>query len=520
MLLLDLVHTSQRVAETSARRAKLGLLADLLRRAAPDESETVIAFLSGSPRQKRMGVGYATLQAARPARPADTATLQLAEVDVAFERLARASGKGSAQARQRLLHDLFVRSTTEEQDFLFRLLIGELRQGALEGLMSDAVAQATGLGGPAVRRATMMAGDLGPVAKAALSAGAAGLAQFDVELFRPMQPMLAQSADDVAEALERLGEAGIEYKVDGARIQVHKRDRDVRVFSRLLNDVTAAVPEVVDTVRGLAVREAILDGEAIALGPEGEGSFQPFQVTMRRFGRRLDVHRLKAELPLSSFFFDVLFAGERGSLLDQPYARRVEVLSEIVPAAHLVPRLVTARVDEAEAFLAQALHAGHEGVMVKMLTAGYDAGARGAAWLKVKPAHTLDLVVLAAEWGHGRRRGWLSNLHLGARDAEAGGFVMLGKTFKGMTDEMLTWQTEKLKELATSNDGHVVQVRPALVVEIAFNDLQESPHYAGGLALRFARVKRYRTDKTPDQADTMAEVRALAQRQRGKKPIS
>ena len=513
MLLSDLVQTSRAVAATSGRLAKVELLADLLKRSGRDEIEIAIAFLTGNTRQSKLGIGFATLNAARPEHPASTPGLDLLSVDTELDALATMSGKGSAKARERALHELLTRATRAEQDFLFRLLIGELRQGALEGLMTDAVARALGLPADHVRRAAMLAGDLGVVARTGMVDGAPGLERFKVELFRPVQPMLAQAADGVADALTRLGRAAFEYKLDGARIQVHKSGDQVRVFSRLLNDVTAAVPEVVEAVRGLPARELILDGEAIAL-QEG-GAPHPFQVTMRRFGRRLDVDRQRSEFPLSSFFFDVLFAD--GVLLDEPHSRRTEALAAIIPAGHRVPRLVTADVQEAAAFFDTAIADGHEGLMAKALDAGYEAGARGAAWLKVKQAHTLDLVVLAAEWGHGRRRGWLSNIHLGARDPGDGGFVMLGKTFKGMTDAMLAWQTERFQALATRTEGHVVTLRPEVVVEIAFNGMQESPHYPGGLALRFARVVRYRPDKRPEDADTITTVRDLHARTSGRK---
>ncbi len=517
MLLHDLVQTSQRVAQTPGRLEKVDLLSGLLGRAAPQEIAILIAFLSGSPRQAKLGVGYASLQAARPpsaADPAPTARgLSLADVDAVLERVATATGKGSAQTKQRLLGELFARATADEQDLLFRLLIGELRHGALEGLLVEAVARAADLEPDAVRRATMLAADLGAVARAALTQGAAGLAAFRATLFRPLQPMLAQAADDVGDALSQLGgrEAAFEYKLDGARIQVHKGGEDVRVFSRQQNDVTVAVPEVVEAARRVRAREAILDGEAIAL--RDDGTPRPFQVTMRRFGRKLDVAGLRSELPLTAFFFDILYA-DGAVLLDEPYTRRWTALAALVPAEAVVPRLVTRDAAAATAFYERAVAAGHEGLMAKALDAPYQAGARGAAWLKVKPAHTLDLVVLAAEWGHGRRRGWLSNIHLGARDPEGNGFVMLGKTFKGMTDAMLEWQTKRLLELETAREGegHVVQVRPELVVEVAFNDIQASPHYPGGLALRFARVKRYRPDKAAADADTIATVRELHRR--------
>ncbi|PYP31328.1 MAG: ATP-dependent DNA ligase [Gemmatimonadetes bacterium] len=509
MRLDDVVQTSRRVAQTGGRLAKIELLAALLQRAAPEEVATAIAFLSGSPRQGRIGVGYAALAAARNPGAPPRGSLELGDVDALLDHLAHTAGKGSSAAKARLLGDLFARATSEEQEFLFRLLIGELRQGALEGVVTEAVARAAGLDPGLVRRATMLAGDLGAVARAALSAGAAGLGQFQIKLFRAVQPMLAQAADDVADALTQLGQAAFEFKLDGARIQVHKAGDEVRVFSRQLNDVTVAVPEVVEATRGLLVRDTILDGEAIALRPDGRP--QPFQVTMRRFGRKLDVDRLRAELPLALFWFDILYA-DGSPLLDEPYARRLAALEELVPAARRVSRIVTADPREAAAFYERALAAGHEGLMAKALDARYDAGARGAAWLKIKPARTLDLVVLAAEWGHGRRRGRLSNIHLGARDPDTGSFVMLGKTFKGMTDEMLAWQTTKLLELETTRDQSTVYVRPDLVVEVAFNDIQASPQYPGGLALRFARVKRYRPDKTAELADTIATVRALHRR--------
>ena len=516
MLLAELVQTSRRVAATRARLAKIELLATLLRRADPGEIETLIAFLSGAPRQGRIGVGYTTLHAARSDAAAAAPTLTLTAVDAVLQRLATTAGKGSAQVKEQLLGELFGRATADEQEFLIRLGVGELRQGALEGLVTEAVARAAGLDAADVRRATMLAGDLGRVAHAALTQGAAGLAGFRIELFRPLQPMLAQAADNVQDALTRLGEAAFEYKLDGARIQVHKGGDEVRVFSRQLNDVTAAVPEVVATASRVRLKQAILDGEAIALRLDGMPL--PFQVTMRRFGRKLDVGRLQAELPLAAFFFDIVYAdGE--SLLERPYAQRFTALAAAVPDEQRVPRLVTADATAAAAFFDRAIAAGHEGLMAKSLTAAYDAGARGAAWLKVKPAHTLDLVVLAAEWGHGRRRGWLSNLHLGARDARTGGFIMLGKTFKGMTDEMLAWQTAQLHARETHRESYVVHVRPELVVEVAFNGIQASPQYPGGVALRFARVVRYRPDKGPEQADTIETVRELHRRELGEPPV-
>jgi DNA ligase-1 len=360
-----------------------------------------------------------------------------------------------------------------------------------------------------VRRARMMDGDLPKVAKAAITGDAAELAGFATQLFRPVHPMLAGSADDESAAIEELGEAALEYKLDGARIQVHKSGDQVAIYSRRLNDVTGAVPELVDVVRGLPARELILDGEVIALRPDGTP--HPFQITMSRFGRRLDIDRVRQEFPLTPFFFDLLYL-DGGPLVDEPARRRLSTLIDTVPERMLVPRTLTSSPIDAQAFLQRSLDAGHEGIMAKALDAPYQAGHRGRRWLKVKPANTLDLVVLAAEWGHGRRHGWLSNLHLGARDPVAGGFVMLGKTFKGMTDAMLEWQTKKLLELELARDGITVYVRPELVVEVAFNEVQASTQYPGGVALRFARIKRYRTDKNASEADTIAAVRDIYRR--------
>jgi len=505
MLLADLVDTSRKVAASSGRLAKIDLLADVLRRADPTEIETAIAFLSGTLRQSKVGVGHSLLQRVASEPPGADATLTVADVDAALRRIESAAGKGSAKAKETALRELFSAATSDEQEFLFRLLTGEVRQGALEGVMIEAVARAAGIDAAIVRRATMLSGDLSVVGKAALTEGAAGLDRYTVHLFRPIQLMLAQTADDVSQAIAQLGRAALEIKLDGARIQVHKSGDDVRVFSRLLNDVTAAVPEVVEAVRRIPVASVILDGEAIAL--RADGSPLPFQTTMRRFGRKLDVDQIKTQLPLRPFYFDVLYAGGQ-ALIDESYERRSEILGRLVPEAERPARVVTADASEAQAFYDRAIQAGHEGVMAKSLDAPYEAGSRGSAWLKIKAVHTLDLVVLASEWGHGRRKGKLSNLHLGARDPD-GGFVMLGKTFKGLTDELLEWQTGKLLELQTERDGHIVRVRPELVVEIAFNGLQASPRYPGGLALRFARVVRYRADKTADQADTIETVRGL-----------
>jgi DNA ligase-1 len=506
----DLVSTSMRIAATASRGKKIELLADLLRRLAPDEIAVAIGFLTGWPRQGKLGIGWATLDAARPPNAATEPTLTLAEVDEAFSALKAVKGGNSAAQRRRLLADLMARATSEEQQFLFALAIGEVRHGALEGVMAEAVAKASSLPADHVRRAAMLAGDLGAVAEAVLAEGEAGLAHWSLQLFRPVQPMLADSAPNVAEALKEFGDgvaAALEWKLDGARIQVHKQGDRVAIYTRSLNDVTPAVPEVTEAVRAFPARELILDGEVIAL--DADERPLPFQVTMRRFGRKLDVASLQAELPVVPFFFDILrLDGE--DLLDHQLHQRLTHLDAVVPGSMRVPRIVTADVDEARRFEAGALDRGHEGLMAKSLSAPYAAGRRGSAWLKVKTARTLDLVVLAVEWGSGRRKGWLSNIHLGARDPENGGFVMLGKTFKGMTDEILEWQTKELLARETHREGHIVHVRPELVVEVAFNDVQRSPHYPGGVALRFARIKGYRHDKAASEADTIESVLKLA----------
>jgi DNA ligase-1 len=503
-LLAAVVNVSGSVAKTGGRIAKRDAIAECLGRAGADEVAIVVAYLSGETPQGRIGIGYATLAALRGS-PAAEATLAVGDVDAALTRIAATTGKGAAERRGELLRDLFGRATAAEQEFLIRLLVGELRQGALEGVMIDAIAAAAALAAADVRRAAMVTGSLGTVARVAMSEGAAGLARFAIALQRPVQPMLAQPAADIAEAMTRLGTAAVEWKVDGARVQVHKSGRDVRVYTRALNEITASVPEIVEALRELPVSTLILDGEAVAL--DGRGAPLAFQVTMRRFGRKLDVEKMRAELPLAAYFFDCLYR-DGTPLVERPAQERFDALAAVLPPALVIPRLVTADVAAAEDFYADALGHGHEGVMVKALDASYEAGSRGASWLKVKRAHTLDLVVLAAEWGHGRRHGWLSNLHLGARDP-TGGWVMLGKTFKGMTDALLAWQTRELLARESARDAYTVYVRAELVVEITFNDLQASPLYPGGLALRFARVKGYRPDKRAEDADTIETVRAL-----------
>jgi ATP-dependent DNA ligase I len=506
MLLAELLAASDRVAATRSRLAKIDALAECLRRLDYPEIALGVAYLSGDTRQGRIGIGWAALKEGLAGPPADAPQLALADVDEAFARLAQVKGEGSSAERARLLAALFARATPGEQDFLARLVLGELRQGALEGIMVDAIAKAADLSPARVRTAAMRAGGLPAVAQAALTEGESGLARFALTVFQPVQPMLAQVAADIPDALERLRTAAFEWKLDGVRVQAHKSGGEIRVYTRNLNDATSAVPEIAAALGDSPARELILDGEAIAL--RSDGTPYPFQETMSRFESRLEVETKRATHPLSVVFFDCLFVdGE--DLTAKPARERFEALARTLPASLIVPRLVTGDREAALAFYEDALARGHEGVMAKALDARYEAGSRGAAWLKIKQAHTLDLVVIAAEWGSGRRRGWLSNLHLGALDPVTGGFVMLGKTFKGMTDPMLAWQTERLLALETTREGHVVRVRPELVAEIAFNEIQASPRYPGGFALRFARVKRYREDKNSRQADTIATVRAL-----------
>jgi len=504
MLLADVARTSAEVAATSSRLAKIAALADCLSLSRPDEAAIAVAYLSGLLPQGTVGVGWATLRELPP--PSDVASLELLEVNSTVDRLDSISGKGSQAARRDELASLFSRATEDEQRFLRGLLLGELRQGALEGVMADAVAQAAGLPVAQVRRAAMLAGDLPRVAAAAIAGGSPALAEFRLTPLHPVKPMLAQSADHVASALERTGEASVEWKLDGARIQAHRLGDEVRVFTRNLADVSERVPEVVEALLALPATALVLDGEVIALRADGRP--HAFQVSMSRFGSRVDVAAQRASTPLTPFFFDCLRAdGE--DLVDLPARERLTRLDELLPEALRVPRIQTDDAARAEAFLEESLARGHEGVMVKALDSAYEAGRRGTGWIKVKPSHTLHLVVLAAEWGHGRRQGKLSNLHLGARDPETGGFVMLGKTFKGMTDELLAWQTERLLELETRREGHVVHALPELVVEVAFDGVQASSRYPGGMALRFARVKGYRPDKSASEADTIETVRTI-----------
>jgi DNA ligase-1 len=507
MLLDEVAATSDDVAATSSRLKKVERLSSLLAQLRPEEVPIAVAYLSGALPQGSIGVGWASVRNV-PGPASEPATLQLLDVDAALARVGGLAGAGSQAARRAELQGLFGQATEREQRFLRGLLMGEVRQGALEGVMVEAIARASGVPAPEVRRAAMLAGDLGVVGATAIAGGSEALGTFGLTPLQPVQPMLAQSAPDVRAAFERILPAAVEWKLDGARLQIHRAGDEVRAFTRNLADVTDRVPEIVDAIGRLGIVSTVFDAEAIALRPDGRP--YPFGMTMSRFGSRSrkDITELRADFPLSAFVFDVLHLdGE--DLIDRPAVERFAALDANLPEDLRVPRIVTDDADEAERFLNDAIGRGHEGVMVKALDAPYEAGRRGASWLKVKRAETLDLVVLAAEWGHGRRQGWLSNLHLGARDPASGGFVMLGKTFKGMTDEMLAWQTERLQELETAREGIVVHVRPELVVEVAFDGLQSSPRYPGGLALRFARVKGYRPDKRPDEADTIDTVREI-----------
>ncbi len=504
MLLVEIVETSAAVGGTSARSEKIERLAATLRRVEPSEASIAAAYLSSQLRQRQIGVGYASMRDLP--EPAEAPTLTLQQVDAALESIGAAAGRDSQSERRRLLQGLLARATPEEQHFLVRLIIGELRQGALEGVMHEALARALNVQVADVRRAVMLRGDLHAVAEAALRDGPAGLNEFRLRVGQPLKPMLAQSATSVGAALERAAPAAIDWKLDGARVQLHRQGHDVRVFSRSLDDITTRVPELVEMAWALPVSSVVLDGETLSLQPDGRP--HPFQVSASRFGSRLDVERLRGTLPLTPFVFDILHLdGE--DLIDHSLEERLAILRGTVAEQWRVPQLLTDDVGAAEAFVADTLARGHEGVVVKALDSPYEAGRRGTGWIKVKPVHTLDLVILAAEWGHGRRRGWLSNLHLGARDPATGEFVMLGKTFKGLTDEMLRWQTARLQELETRRDGWAVYVRPELVAEIAFDTVQRSSRYPGGVTLRFARVVRYREDKRPAEADTLDAVRAL-----------
>ena len=501
MLLAQIVEVSDRVRSTRSRSKKIEALAELLRGLSDTDAPIAVSYLSGSPLQDRLGAGYATVYGIE-VDAASAAELTLSEVDVTLSLLARTAGPGSKQAKADLLSSLFGRATEAEQEFLRGLILRNLRQGALEGVMADAVAQAAGADADIVRRAAMLSGSLTAVATDALVNGPKALDAYRLAVLTPLQPMLAKTAESPAAAIASLGTAEVEWKLDGLRIQVHRDGDAVQVFTRNLNEITQRVPEIVAKALSLPLDSVILDGEALIVG--GDGSPESFQDSMSRFGTD------DGSRELTPFYFDILHLNGT-DLIDRSTLERRAALETVVPAGQIVTAIVTADADEAAAFYDEAVGAFQEGVVVKQVDARYEAGRRGGAWLKVKPAHTLDLVILAAEWGSGRRKGWLSNLHLGARDPE-GGYVMLGKTFKGLTDEMLVWQTERFLEIEDHRDGHVVYLEPQIVYEIAFDGVQRSPRYPGGVALRFARVKRYREDKDPDDADSIDTVRAILQR--------
>jgi DNA ligase 1 len=496
-LLADVVAASQEVSETSARSRKVAILAELLRRLEPDEVAIAAGLLSGVLRQGRVGVGYSTIHAIESA-PADEPTLTVADLDTAVSQIQAATGSGSGTRRRQLLGELLERATEPEAGFVRRLFTGELRQGALAGVMVDAVARAAGVPTELARRALMLSGDLTRTADIAMSGGEEGLRAVGFELFRPILPMLASTAESVAGAVSSFDRASVEWKLDGIRIQIHRRGQEVRVYTRNLNDISHALPGIVEAVRRLDVEQAVLDGEAIWMADDGPAAFQD------------TVAQIDADAPpegISTFLFDLLHLDGK-DLLDTPLDERAAKLEAIAP--HLrVPAILTSEPGDGEHALEESLAAGHEGVVVKDAASVYAAGRRGKAWRKVKPVRTYDLVVLGAEWGHGRRQGRLSNLHLGARDPGTGEFVMVGKTFKGMTDELLEWQTSELLRRETEQRGITVFVRPELVVEIALDGVQSSTRYPGGIALRFARVKRYRPDKQPEEADTIYALRSL-----------
>jgi ATP-dependent DNA ligase I len=499
-LLADVVAASREVSDTTSRSAKVAVLAGLLGRLDAGEVASAVGFLAGAPRQGRVGVGYRTIYGI-DVPPASEASLTIGDVDRAIAEIQATIGSGSATERKRILGELLGRATEPEADFLRRLLTGELRQGALAGLMTDAIASAAGVRGELARRALMLSGDLGRTAEIATAEGEDGLRAVGLEIFRPILPMLASTAASVDEAVEGFARSSVEWKLDGIRIQIHRRGEEIRIYTRNLNDITDALPGIVAAVRPLPVSQAVLDGEALWMGEHGPAAFQD------------TVSQIDSEAPpegIVTFLFDLLHV-DGDDLLDTPLSERSARL-EAIAASLRIPRVITSDPRAAQRVLDEALDRGHEGVVVKDAASLYTAGRRGKAWRKVKPVRTYDLVVLGAEWGHGRRRGLLSNLHLGARDPSSGDFVMVGKCFKGLTDELLRWQTDELLARETARRGIAVIVRPELVVEIALDGVQSSTRYAGGVALRFARVKRYRPDKGAEDADTLDALRALLRR--------
>ena len=496
-LLADVVTTSRHLTDTSSRSRKVAILAELLGRLEPSEIAVGVGFLTGLPRQGRVGIGYSTVYGIeRASEPGPS--LSIDDLDRTVAEIHGTTGSGAARKRKELLGELLGRATEQEADFVKRLFTGDMRQGALAGLMVDAIARAARVHSELVRRALMLSGDLPRTAEVALSEGENGLRAVRLEIFRPILPMLASTAGSVAEALGNFDRSSVEWKLDGVRIQLHRRDGDVRIYSRNLNDITPTLPGIVAAVRGLPLSQAVFDGEALWMSDDGPAAFQD------------TVSQIDSSAPpegIVTFLFDVLHL-EGDDLLDTPLEDRAARLDEVAPRLK-IPSLVTSDSDAAQRVLDEALQAGHEGVVVKDAASLYSAGRRGRAWRKVKPVRTYDLVVLGAEWGHGRRRGWLSNLHLGARDPGADDLVMVGKCFKGLTDELLEWQTKELLARETAREGIAVKVRPELVVEVGVDGVQSSTRYSGGVALRFARVKRYRPDKSAREADTIQDLRAL-----------
>jgi DNA ligase-1 len=496
-LLADVVAASNELADTSSRSGKTAILAELLRRLEPHEVPFAVGFLAGVPRQGRVGVGYSTIYGVECA-PAGKASVTIEELDRAIAEVQRTTGSGSAVGRKAILGELLGRATEQEGGFIKRLFTGELRQGALAGVMVDAIAKAAGVSGEIARRALMLSGDLPRTAEIAMTEGEEGLREVGFEIFRPILPMLASTAENVADAISSFARASVEWKLDGIRIQIHRRGDEVRIYTRNLNEITHALPGIIDAVRRLPAEQVVLDGEALWMGEDGPAAFQD------------TVARIDGDAQpegIATLLFDVLHV-DGDDLLDTPLEERAARLDALAPNLK-IRAVLTADPEQAQRVLDDALRAGHEGVVVKDASSLYAAGRRGKAWRKVKPVRTYDLVVLGAEWGHGRRQGWLSNLHLGARDPGTGAFVMVGKTFKGLTDELLRWQTKELLERETSRRGITVFVRPELVVEIALDGVQSSTRYPGGVALRFARVKRFRPDKNPEEADTIDDLRAL-----------
>ncbi len=506
MLLQRVADTSRALAATRSRNAKRDLLADVLAEAAPDNVEIAVSYLGGSLRQRRTGVGWRSLQDLPP--PASTASLELVDVDATFDHIAALSGPGSASARLAAVRELFGRASTTEQEFLSGLVFGELRQGALDSLVQDGLAKAYGIPVAVVRRAAMLLSSTTAAARILLTEGAAGVEGIGLRVGTGVQPMLAASASSPTEALDRTGlPAVVDHKLDGIRIQVHRDGDEIHIFTRSLDEITPRLPEVMEIVRGLPASTLVLDGEVLAVQPDGRP--EKFQVIASRTASSADVAGVSDRTPLRPYFFDLLHLDGR-DLLTCPLTERIVAMEALLPTSLIVPRSEVATSTEAEAVFAEAIRLGYEGVVVKAPDSEYSAGRRDPAWVKVKPRHTFDLVVTAVEWGHGRRQGWLSNLHLAARDENSGELIMLGKTFKGLTDEMLAWQTETFLALEERRIGHVVHVRPSVVVEIACDGLQNSVRYPGGVALRFARVLRYRPDKSADEADTLQSVKALA----------